>query len=133
MRGELLAVIEVIEQGKRQIKLAWRFSGCWFIIHEDEEDEAGISKRMKNFIKKKRHEIERIEFYSKHPNAIRRCKHGHMMDITHRTCRKLKTDEYFCCCLLCGCEGGHSKYIDEAVGLWNELGPIDGEEGHNDA
>jgi len=81
-----------------------------------------MSKRMENFLKKKRHEVVRIAYYFEHYDEIRKCKHGHGMDITHRTGHNEngKLDEFFCHCLLCGCEGGHSKDIDEAVRIWNE-------------
>jgi hypothetical protein len=120
-----LAVIKRCIQSKYHIHLVCKsVKGYWFIVKN--ESEAGMSKRMENFIKKERHIIERIEYYSKHPEAIRQCKHGHMMDITHRT--SLTVDEYFCHCLLCGCEGGHSKDIDEAVRIWNKS-RLDGGEG----
>jgi hypothetical protein len=121
MTGGRLTVIERYIDGKAHAHLACKsFSSYWFIVKR--ESEAGMSKRMENFIQKKRHEYERIEHYSKHPETIRQCEHGHMMAITHRTGKKPKIDEFFCHCLLCGCEGGHSNDIDEAVKFWNEAG-----------
>jgi hypothetical protein len=108
-------VIKRCVQGEEYIQLvASSLAGYWFVVKD--EKEAGISKRMENFIKAERHKVERIKHYCKHFDEIRQCKHGHQMGIIHR----LPDNEYFCHCLLCGCEGGHSKDIDEAVSLWNE-------------
>jgi hypothetical protein len=121
MKGRNLAVIGRYIQGKAHIQLACKsFHGQWVIVQN--ENEAGMSKRMANFIKIKRHEFERIEYYSKHLDEIRQCEHGHMMAIMHRTGKNPKIDEFFCHCLLCGCEGGHSNDIDEVVKVWNEAG-----------
>jgi hypothetical protein len=57
MKGGLLAVIERVVEGKPYVHLVCKsVSGGWFIVKN--EREAGMSKRMENFMQKRRNENE---------------------------------------------------------------------------